>query len=116
MTDVHPGGYSQSGAGKRWAGITLILISAVAVLIVAFLAFAVVAGATDRQLPFQVPFFRGIDRERTLPLGDATVQPGQQLPSGGTRGDVSSGGSAGGTVGRTGGVTGGAQSPATGGR
>lgn len=116
MSDVHPGGYSQSGAGNRWAGITLVLIAMVAVLVLAILAFAVVASATDRQLPFQVPFFGGIDRQRTLPLEDAPVQPGQQLPSGGARGAVSSDGSAGGTVGRTGGMTGGAQSPATGGR
>ena len=116
MTDVHPGGYSQSGAGKRWTGITLVLISAVAVLILALIAFAVVASATDRQLPFPASFFRGIDRERTVPLEDAPVQPGSQLPSGGARGDVSSDGTAGGTVGRTGGMTGGPQSPATGGR
>ena len=116
MNDVHPGGYSQAGGGARWAGITLVAVSVVALLFFSFVAFALVADATARDLPFQVPFMRGIDRERTLPLEDAPVQPGQQLPGGGARGDVSTDGSAGGTVGRTGGMTGGPQSPSTGGR
>ena len=114
MTDVHPGGYSQAGAGRRWTGITVIALAVIALAVFAFAAFAFIAGATEADLPFRVPFMQGIDRERTLPIQDAPVQPGQQLPGGGARGDVSTGGTAGGTVGRTGGTSSGPAGPATG--
>jgi hypothetical protein len=118
MSQVGPGGFSQMGGGTRgWGWITAAALVVLLALVAVWGVFAVVQSSTDIQIPGLERFFpRGIDRERTVPVGQAPAQPGEQLPSGGARGDLGSGsGSAGGTVGSTGGMSGGPSSPSTGG-
>ena len=111
---VGRGGYGEESKAWGWGRITIATLAALALLVLAFGLFVVVQNGTGTDLPRLVRSIpSGIDRERTLPVDEAPPQPGQQLPSGGARGDVGPTGGTGGTVGTTGGMTGGPTGPST---
>ncbi len=111
-SSVGPGGYGDKATAPGWGRIMAAVVVVLAVLVAAYLVFAVAQTGTEGGVLTRF-FPSGIDRERTIPVDQAPVQPGQQLPSGGARGSVGPAGGTGGTVGRTGDFTGGPTGPST---
>ncbi len=111
-SSVGPGGYGDKATAPGWGRIMAATVIVLALLVAAYMVYAVTLSGTGGSVLTRF-FPSGIDRERTVPVDQAPVQPGQQLPSGGARGNVGPSGGTGGTVGRTGDMSGGPTGPTT---